>query len=301
MQKSVRPDAGARPESGLERWLPVVLATLVHGAIAALLLWGVWHFRRPPPGPQPLAIEARLVMENAATRAPAAPAPEAPQTAPATLPQPTPAPQPPVPETPKPVPPPAPAPAPKPPQPNGALIAERQRQLALHEKTMRLQAEHDKAAREQATRQRAAEEARAAEARRQAEEAATRKVREAAQKAAEDKAQRESELRALLAGEERVNAARSSAEAAAYRSLIQARIQRAWIRPAGAQAGINCEVRVTQVPGGEVTGVQITRCNGDTALRESIEAAVYRASPLPIPSNPDLFDRNLVITFHPDD
>jgi colicin import membrane protein len=98
-----------------------------------------------------------------------------------------------------------------------------------------------------------------------------------------------------------VLAARGSAEAAAYRSLIQARIQRAWIRPPGAQAGINCEVRVTQVPGGTVTGVQITRCNGDQTVRESIEAAVNRASPLPIPSNPDLFDRNLVITFHPDD
>ena len=83
--------------------------------------------------------------------------------------------------------------------------------------------------------------------------------------------------------------------------MIQARIQRNWIRPAGAQHGVNCEVRVTQVPGGEVTGVQITRCNGDAALRESIEAAVYRASPLPVPTNADLFDRNLVLTFHPDD
>ena len=36
-------------------------------------------------------------------------------------------------------------------------------------------------------------------------------------------------------------------------------------------------------------------------VRESIEAAVYRASPLPVPSNPDLFDRNLSITFHPDE
>ena len=36
---------------------------------------------------------------------------------------------------------------------------------------------------------------------------------------------------------------------------------------------------VTQVPGGEVTQVRIGQCNGDQAVRESIEAAVYRASP----------------------
>jgi colicin import membrane protein len=50
-----------------------------------------------------------------------------------------------------------------------------------------------------------------------------------------------------------------------------------------------------------VTGVQIGNCNGDAAVRESIEAAVYRASPLPTPSNPDLFDRSLKFNFHPDE
>jgi colicin import membrane protein len=57
---------------------------------------------------------------------------------------------------------------------------------------------------------------------------------------------------------------------------------------------------VTQVPGGEVTQVRIGECNGDQAVRESIEAAVYRASPLPPPPDPALFDRNLKINFKPD-
>jgi len=119
------------------------------------------------------------------------------------------------------------------------------------------------------------------------------------QRAARDKARRESELRAQLAAEERVNAARGSAEAAAWLALIRDRVTRAWIRPPSARPGVNCEVRVTQVPGGVVTGVQIGACNGDAAVRESIEAAVYRASPLPMPSNPDLFDRSLKFNFHP--
>ena len=50
-----------------------------------------------------------------------------------------------------------------------------------------------------------------------------------------------------------------------------------------------------------VTAVQVTRCNGDEAVKQSIETAVLRASPLPLPSDPALFERNLVVTFRPED
>jgi colicin import membrane protein len=59
-------------------------------------------------------------------------------------------------------------------------------------------------------------------------------------------------------------------------------------------------LNVTQIPGGEVIQVSIGACNGDQAVRESIEAAVYRASPLPAPPDPSLFDRSLKILFKPD-
>jgi colicin import membrane protein len=59
-------------------------------------------------------------------------------------------------------------------------------------------------------------------------------------------------------------------------------------------------VSVTQVPGGEVTGVRVNSCSiEDAALRESVEAAVYRASPLPIPPAGVPFERNLELTFAP--
>ncbi len=78
------------------------------------------------------------------------------------------------------------------------------------------------------------------------------------------------------------------------------RITRAWIRPPSAQPGITCIVLVSQVPGGEVTSVRVDSCSiNDAALRESVEAAVYRASPLPPPPNPALFERNLELTFAP--
>ncbi len=108
-------------------------------------------------------------------------------------------------------------------------------------------------------------------------------------------------MQTQLANEERVNAARGSKAEAAWLALIRDKVTRNWIRPPSARAGVNCEVHVTQVPGGAVTGVQIGSCNGDDAVRASIEAAVLRASPLPMPSDADLFDRNLKFDFHPDE
>ena len=49
----------------------------------------------------------------------------------------------------------------------------------------------------------------------------------------------------------------------------------------------------------KLRGVRIGRGNGDDSVRQSIEAAVYRASPLPQPSDPALFERILVINFEP--
>jgi colicin import membrane protein len=46
--------------------------------------------------------------------------------------------------------------------------------------------------------------------------------------------------------------------------------------------------------------VRVDSCSiNDAALRESVEAAVLRASPLPPPPNPALFERNLELTFAP--
>jgi colicin import membrane protein len=104
-----------------------------------------------------------------------------------------------------------------------------------------------------------------------------------------------------LAAEENANRARASGQAASWAAAVQARIERAWIRPESARAGLDCTVLVNQVPGGEVTGARIKACNGDEAVRQSIEAAVYRASPLPAPPDPALFERTIEVRFRPHD
>jgi len=74
---------------------------------------------------------------------------------------------------------------------------------------------------------------------------------------------------------------------------------RRWNRPASARPGLECEVLVTQVPGGAVTSTKLGKCNGDTAVRQSIEDAVMRSSPLPAPPDARLFERQLLIIFKP--
>jgi colicin import membrane protein len=162
-------------------------------------------------------------------------------------------------------------------------------------------AEADKAAaakRAQDT-QRAEEAKRAEQLKRDAEAKAADDAKKAADQKA--KAEREGELKRQLAEEERVAAVQSGPLRDQYIAQLQARIQRAWIRPPSARVGLDCLVQVTQVPGGEVTSAQVTQCNGDAAARQSIENAVIRASPLPTPPDPALFMKSFSFRFHPDE
>jgi colicin import membrane protein len=152
---------------------------------------------------------------------------------------------------------------------------------------------------------RAAEAQKSAEAKQAADARQSAEAKQAAdaKRAAEDRAKqdRESELRKQLADEEHVAAIQSGPLRDRYIALLRNKIQNAWIKPPSATPGVDCLVQVTQVPGGEVTGARVTQCNGDAAVRQSIENAVYRASPLPDPPDPALFERNLSLRFRPNE
>jgi colicin import membrane protein len=95
-------------------------------------------------------------------------------------------------------------------------------------------------------------------------------------------------------------AALSASDEARWAFAIQQQITRNFIRPASAPEDLECVVDVRQLPGGQVVNVDIGRCNGDESVRRSIEAAVFKASPLPSPKNPNVFDRDLRIIFKPE-
>lgn len=196
-------------------------------------------------------------------------------------------------------------------------IQQRQDEERRHARELERQAQQaeDARRRKQEAEQRKAEQTRIAEQRkaeeteRQREDEKRRKSeqeRVAEQKRKEETerksraAELQAELQRDLAAEEQRQAAVDSGKLAQYLALIQNRIERNWVRPASAKAGVECIVHVTQIPGGEIVNVRIGRCNADSVVIRSIEAAVFRASPLPPPTDPSLFDRNLRFTFKPE-
>jgi colicin import membrane protein len=266
--------------------IPVLLAILLHvGIFAAMVVAFDFTQRRPPV--TPLAIEATLMTEAQL------PAPPSPQPDPEEL---------------------------------RREAAERARRQALEAEQERIREEQ--AAERRRLEQEAAErqQREAAEREQQRQEAEERRQREAAEaerrrqeaerqrledierqrrenelkRAAAEAAAREQRLQEELAEEMERQEALSSGELDRYIFAITQRIEQNWIRPASAQPGLECVVNVRQVPGGEVISATIERCNGDAAVQRSIEAAVFKASPLPEPSNPALFERNLRITFKPE-
>ncbi|MFP5349680.1 MAG: cell envelope integrity protein TolA [Gammaproteobacteria bacterium] len=153
-----------------------------------------------------------------------------------------------------------------------------------------------------------AEKKRQAEAKRKQEEAQRRAEAERRkQEEAERRRAAEESLKQQIAAEERARAeaaraARAASEADKYKALIRQKVSRNWNRPAGTKSGLKCVVRVRLVPGGEVLQAQVVRSSGDPVFDRSVENAVYKAAPLPLPPDPDIFDyfREIEFLFNPE-
>jgi colicin import membrane protein len=180
---------------------------------------------------------------------------------------------------------------------------QREQQRVAAEQRARTEAEQkerERVAAEKAAQERREEQAREREAQAQRDrEAAEKRSREQAEQRRRQQA--ESELSQQLALEAEANAARAAGLLDQYIAMIENRIKQKWDKPLSAGAGIDCIVNVVQLPSGDVMSAQVASCNGDDAVRRSIERAVMDASPLPKPPNPALFQRNLRVNFKPDE
>ncbi len=176
--------------------------------------------------------------------------------------------------------------------------AEQQMMIERQDAERKRQAEAEQQKKAEAERQKKAE----AERQRVAEIQRKQKEEAERRKAAEDarlQKERQSELQRQLAEEEGLMQARGSAAFNEYVALIQDQIERNWNRPPSARPGLQCNIRVSQSPNGVVLSAQVEQCNGDAAVKQSIEQAVLRASPLPLPTDRRLFERNLILVFKP--
>ena len=93
-----------------------------------------------------------------------------------------------------------------------------------------------------------------------------------------------------------------SANDAMYKIAVKDAITRQWIRPESIPIGVPCQVRIRQIPGGEVVDVQVSAgCPYDDLGKQSLERAVMKASPLPYAGFEDVFSRDVILTFRPED
>jgi len=83
-----------------------------------------------------------------------------------------------------------------------------------------------------------------------------------------------------------------------FKSQITAKVESVWIRPTNFAPGTECTVSVKLIPTGDVVDSKLSHCSGDEVFSRSVEAAVQKASPLPVPKDdPDAFNLMREINF----
>lgn len=105
-----------------------------------------------------------------------------------------------------------------------------------------------------------------------------------------------------LAAKRQKRAQYEQSEVSKYKGLIRGQITRNWIFPASYQKGMKCKVLVRLIPSGDVVSVRIIQSSGNSAFDRSVELAVNKASPLPVPKpSSGLFDhfREVEFVFDP--
>jgi colicin import membrane protein len=185
--------------------------------------------------------------------------------------------------------------------------AEEAKRKAEKQRLTKLKAEQDKLQKKhEAEQKRLAE----VERKRQQEELKRKKAEEARKKAEAEKRraeearerERKRQLAEQLEAEERdrkqqqADAAASKA-VAEYTALIRQKVSRSWLKPAGNIKGLKCVVRVRVIPGGDVVSAEVTRSSGNSIFDRSVETAVFKASPLPMPKDPAIAARMREIDF----
>ncbi len=133
------------------------------------------------------------------------------------------------------------------------------------------------------------------EEQRKEEQARAEKVR------AEAEQQRQAALRQQAAADA-AKKAEIAGEVNKYKAMIVNAISRQWILPENVDNRLSCQFRIRLAPDGAVLEVSLMRSSGDAILDRSAQTAIYKASPLPVPSDPTTFNlfRDISLTVRPE-
>lgn len=87
-----------------------------------------------------------------------------------------------------------------------------------------------------------------------------------------------------------------------YSQALMARIREHWRDAGVVPTDAVCPVKVLQIPGGEVIGVEaMPDCPYDDKAKRSVEAAILMSQPLPYRGFERVFSRTLVLRFRAND
>lgn len=170
---------------------------------------------------------------------------------------------------------------------------EEERRVTLEKQ--RLEEEKQRAetkAAEEKKRKEADAKAEAEKKRKETEAKAEAKAKAEAEKKRQEEERRANELAEQIEAEEQ--AARDQSEIDRFTRLIQTQIEHAFTNP---QRGLKCTLLVKMVPGGDVVDAKVVRSSGNVLFDRRAEIAVHKASPLPVPDDPRLFQQMREIEF----
>ena len=93
-----------------------------------------------------------------------------------------------------------------------------------------------------------------------------------------------------------------SGEVNRYKTLILKAISTRWLVPPNADKNRACRFQIQLGAHGVVQAVVLIQSSGDVALDRSAQAAIYKASPLPVPQDRDLFEtfKSITLTVRPE-
>jgi colicin import membrane protein len=140
-----------------------------------------------------------------------------------------------------------------------------------------------------------------AERKRKEEEERKRKAEEQRKKELAEERERERQLQERLESERRQRLVNDAL--AQYIPIIKQKVSRNWNRPTSLRNNIEAHVNVRLSQAGEVISARIVKSSGDAVFDRSVENAVLKASPLPIPQARGVNEefRNLKLIFRPEE
>lgn len=123
-----------------------------------------------------------------------------------------------------------------------------------------------------------------------------------AQRNAAALAQKQQAAQQQQAAMDAAKSAQLAGEVDKYKALIINAIGRQWILPDNVDSHLSSQFRIRLAPNGAVLEVSLTRSSGDAILDRSAQSAIYKASPLPVPGDPQMFSvfREISLTVRPE-